>query len=51
VSHDLHSVRRFCNRAILIHDGHLVEDGPPSAVISRYEELMAQMAGLALHQA
>jgi ABC-type polysaccharide/polyol phosphate transport system ATPase subunit len=51
VSHDLHSVRRFCNRAILIHDGHLVEDGPPSAVISRYEELMAQIAGLALHQA
>jgi ABC-type polysaccharide/polyol phosphate transport system ATPase subunit len=51
VSHDLSSIQRFCSRAILIHDGHLVENGPPSLVISRYEEVMGQMAGLALHQA
>jgi lipopolysaccharide transport system ATP-binding protein len=42
VSHDLTSIRQFCDRALLLHGGELMEDGSPEFVISRYEALLAQ---------
>jgi ABC-type polysaccharide/polyol phosphate transport system ATPase subunit len=36
VSHSLDVVRDFCNRAILLRNGILVEDGPPGEVTGRY---------------
>jgi ABC-type polysaccharide/polyol phosphate transport system ATPase subunit len=42
VSHDMNSIREHCDRVLLIHQGELVEDGPPAATISRYEELVGQ---------
>ena len=42
VSHDLGSIRQFCDRVLLLHGGELIEDGPADVVISRYEALLAQ---------
>jgi len=42
VSHDLTSIRQFCDRVLLLHGGELIEDGLPDFVISRYEALSAQ---------
>lgn len=39
VTHDMDTVRRFCNRAILIHDGRIVEQGSPKKVASLYSAL------------
>jgi ABC-2 type transport system ATP-binding protein len=36
VSHDMGSVRRFCNKAILIRDGEIVAAGDPHDVASQY---------------
>jgi ABC-type polysaccharide/polyol phosphate transport system ATPase subunit len=40
VSHDLVSISRYCDRVLLIHQGQLLEDGPPNYVIERYKELI-----------
>jgi ABC-type polysaccharide/polyol phosphate transport system ATPase subunit len=42
VSHDLAMMRKLCGRALLIRDGQLLADGPPDAVIARYEETLQQ---------
>ncbi|MBN2905518.1 MAG: ABC transporter ATP-binding protein [Rhodobacteraceae bacterium] len=42
--HDLGLAARFCTRLILMHDGRLVADGPPRAVLS--EENLARVFGL-----
>lgn len=47
VSHNLNTIREFCDRVLLIHQGELLEDGPPAEVISRYEELMGQIPPVA----
>jgi ABC-2 type transport system ATP-binding protein len=39
VTHDMETVRRFCNRAMLISEGKIVEIGNPRAVASRYSKL------------
>lgn len=44
VSHDMHAMRNFCSRIILIHNGKQVADGPPDRVIARYEELVMRSA-------
>jgi homopolymeric O-antigen transport system ATP-binding protein len=36
VSHDNQSVVEFCRRAIALHEGKLVDDGKPVAVVQRY---------------
>jgi ABC-type polysaccharide/polyol phosphate transport system ATPase subunit len=41
VSHDLGTMSSFCSRLLLIHHGKLVEQGDPSIVVARYEELLA----------
>ena len=47
VTHSMDSVQRFCNRAILIHDGDLKIDGTPLEVAQAYQELNSQRLDLA----
>ncbi len=42
VSHDMGSIRRLCQRVLLLHNGVLVADGQPEQVVARYEELLRQ---------
>jgi len=39
VTHSMAQVERFCNRAILIEDGVILEEGAVATVTSRYENL------------
>ena len=39
VTHDMESVRRLCDRALLLHHGELIEDGDPGDVARSYEAL------------
>lgn len=39
VTHGMETVRKFCNRAVLIHDGKLVLDGDPQKVADEYSRL------------
>jgi lipopolysaccharide transport system ATP-binding protein len=41
VSHDPGAVRTLCSRAMLLHEGRLVEDGPPETVLETYNMLLA----------
>lgn len=48
VSHDPGAVRALCSRAILLNGGRMEADGPPAAVLDRYQKLiMAQEAAYA----
>jgi teichoic acid transport system ATP-binding protein len=42
VSHGPGSIRKYCQRALWIHDGVVRADGPPDEVLARYEELLEQ---------
>ncbi len=48
VSHSLELVEQFCQRAMLIDGGHLVEDGQPQAVIPRYLEMVGHLPEMAV---
>ncbi len=37
VSHNLYFIERFCTRVLYLRDGRLAGDGPPAAMIRRYE--------------
>jgi ABC-type polysaccharide/polyol phosphate transport system ATPase subunit len=50
VSHDMRSIRKFCDRVLLVDKGQVLEDGPPDYVISRYQELTGQPASLAVSE-
>jgi ABC-2 type transport system ATP-binding protein len=39
VTHSMDSVQQFCNRAILINDGQIVESGNPAKVAGEYMDL------------
>ncbi len=39
VSHDMASVQRFCDRAMLIEKGHVVQISDPETIARRYNEL------------
>jgi ABC-type polysaccharide/polyol phosphate transport system ATPase subunit len=41
VSHNLPTVRRLCERVMLLHNGVTVYDGDPGEAISRYHELLS----------
>jgi ABC-type polysaccharide/polyol phosphate transport system ATPase subunit len=41
VSHSMDSVKKLCNRAILLHNGQLMMDGDPKAVVDKYFEVYA----------
>jgi ABC-2 type transport system ATP-binding protein len=46
VTHGLDAVERFCERAMLLDKGHLVEVGPSSEVVNRYRTMVSEsMAG------
>jgi lipopolysaccharide transport system ATP-binding protein len=45
VSHSAQSVRDLCTRALLLHEGALVADGPPDEVMGAYGELLGQPIG------
>lgn len=38
VSHDLHAIRRLCDRVVWLHRGRIVADGDPEEVTARYED-------------
>lgn len=45
VSHDLSSVNKYCNRAILLEKGKLIGDGTPKKIIDLYKKVISrQMA-------
>lgn len=40
VTHDLQAVTRFCDRAVLLDQGHKLEDGSPDRVVQKYHSLI-----------
>jgi ABC-type polysaccharide/polyol phosphate transport system ATPase subunit len=42
VTHDMNAVQRFCDRAVLLEEGRVVELGDPRSVCRRYEQLNFQ---------
>jgi ABC-type polysaccharide/polyol phosphate transport system ATPase subunit len=40
VTHDLGAVTKFCNRALLLDAGRLLEEGKPDRVVQKYRALM-----------
>src|SRR5262249_2947814 len=42
VSHDPSAVKTLCDRALLLHDGRIAEDGAPVGVLERYNALIAR---------
>jgi lipopolysaccharide transport system ATP-binding protein len=45
VTHSMEMVSKFCSRAILLHQGRLVEDGDPLAVIDKYHAILSMKEG------
>ena len=45
VSHDPSAVERVCDRAVLLHDGMVVADGPPETVLATYHRMLAGEGG------
>lgn len=39
VTHDMNTVKKFCNRAILLKDGKIIEHGSPQEVATEYSRL------------
>jgi ABC-2 type transport system ATP-binding protein len=42
VTHDMDTVRQFCNNAVLLHQGKVIESGDPSKVANKYTKLNKQ---------
>lgn len=40
VSHDLGSINKYCDRAILLNRGHVVEEGTPKEIIDIYKKIL-----------
>jgi hypothetical protein len=40
VTHDLAAVTKFCDRALLLDGGRLIEDGPPDRVVQKYRAMI-----------
>src|SRR3990167_4273337 len=45
VTHDMNSVRQFCNRAMLIESGKVVYSGSPDVIAERYSKLNLKSSG------
>ncbi len=39
VTHDMTAINRFCNKAILISNGEIIDKGTPSKITARYNQL------------
>ena len=50
VTHDMGTVRKFCNRAILLKDGKIIEQGSPQEVATTYSELNSSSTVLDLEK-
>lgn len=46
VSHDPNAVEQICDRAILIADGEMLDDGPPSRILATYHRRLAAAAAV-----
>ena len=46
VTHDMDVVERFCDRAVLLEQGRVVDVGEPAAIARRYEQLNAETTGI-----
>ncbi len=42
VSHDPTAVKTLCDRALLLHDGEIADDGPPAKVLEHYNAVIAR---------
>jgi ABC-type polysaccharide/polyol phosphate transport system ATPase subunit len=40
VTHDLDAITKFCDRAVLLDSGRLLEDGKPDSVVQKYRALI-----------
>lgn len=40
VTHDVHSVKRFCSRAIWMNEGHIIDDGEVNKVTDEYLDFL-----------
>ena len=40
VSHDLSSIAKYCDRVILLNQGHLLDQGSPKAMVDMYKQLL-----------
>ena len=40
VSHNIETLKAFCNQVMWLHEGKVVEIGEPNAVLERYREFM-----------
>ena len=46
VTHDMESVRRFCDRALLLHQGRVEAIGTPDSIADRYAELNSRATSI-----
>jgi ABC-2 type transport system ATP-binding protein len=42
VTHDLHAVATYCDRAILLDEGRVVADGQPHAIVAMYQRMIGE---------
>jgi len=47
VSHDMKAVSRYCNQAVLLNGGAIVDKGETSSIIQQFEALMEQTGAVA----
>lgn len=47
VTHDMGAVRKYCNRAVMIRDGHIVAIGDPEEVANKYTSANFEVSGVA----
>jgi ABC-type polysaccharide/polyol phosphate transport system ATPase subunit len=43
VTHSMHAVRLICPRAVLLHHGEVLVDGPSEQVIARYHQVLGEV--------
>jgi len=43
VSHDMNAVKMLCDKAILLHQGEIIEEGDPEKVVNSYNFLIAKL--------
>lgn len=50
VSHDRYAIQTICDRAILLKDGRLINEGPPVDVLDYYNAMMAERDNATVRQ-
>jgi lipopolysaccharide transport system ATP-binding protein len=44
VSHDMNSIKQYCNRVLVMNQGEIIDQGDPTRMIALYEESVLQAA-------